>query len=285
MEDNKSSWPSLRPGRELASSEPAGSKLFKSLTVLAMIGVVLVGAKIITEVKGYRFIGGGVSATNTISVSGDGEVFASPDIATLSFTVRDESKKVADAQDKVSAKVKVALMGIRKLGVADKDIKTENYSSYPKYEWQEPTAGCMALNCPPARPGKQVVVGYEVSQTVTVKVHNLELVNSLVDGLANAGVTEMQGPNFAIDKEDDLKAEARKQAIDKARAKAEVLARDLGVTLVRIVSFSEGQNYPIYARSMSASVGMEKAYIASAPELPKGQQKITSNVTVTYEIR
>lgn len=264
--------------------EDSKTKLFKALTVFAMLGVVLLGAKVITEVKTYRFIGGGVSASNTISVSGDGEVFAAPDIANISFTVREESKKVSDAQDKVSAKVKSALASVHKLGVADNDIKTQNYSSYPKYEWQEGTVTCMAVGCPSPRPGKQVIVGYEVSQTVTIKARNLESVNALVDGLATAGVTEMQGPNFAIDKEDDLKAEARKQAIDKARAKAEVLARDLGVTLVRIVSFSEGGNYPIYARTM---MGAEKMMSdsASLPEFPQGEEKITSNVTVTYEIR
>lgn len=264
--------------------EDSKTKLYKALTLLAMFVVVFVGAKIITEVKAYRFIGGGVSATNTISVSGDGEVFASPDIATISFTVRESAKKVSDAQDGVSVKVKAALAGVRKQGVADKDIKTENYSSYPKYEWQEGTVSCMSANCPPSRPGKQVIVGYEVSQLVTVKVRNIEIVNVLVEGLAGAGVTEMQGPNFAIEKEDDLKAQARKQAIDKARAKAEVLARDLGVTLVRIVSFSEGQNYPMYATMKSVGFGAAEA-AAPAPELPQGEQKITSSVTVTYEIR
>ncbi|MDO8604140.1 MAG: SIMPL domain-containing protein [bacterium] len=260
------------------------TKLFKALGMFAIAGTVLVGAMIITEVKGYRFIGGGVSATNTISVSGDGEVFAAPDIANISFTVREDSKKVSDAQDKVSVKIKTALSVVRKLGVDDKDIKTQNYNSYPKYEWQEGTITCMAIGCPPSRPGKQVITGYEVSQTVTIKVRDLEKVNALVDGLATAGVTEMQGPNFAIDDEDVLKAEARKQAIDKARAKAEVLAKDLGVSLIRIVSFSEGGNYPMYYdRGMSLSSA--KAESAPMPELPQGENKITSNVTVTYEIR
>ncbi|MBI5798433.1 MAG: SIMPL domain-containing protein [Candidatus Yonathbacteria bacterium] len=263
--------------------DDAKIKLFKALTVFSMLGAVLVGAMIVSEIRGYRFIGGGVSATNTISVSGEGEVFAAPDVANVSFTEREESKKVADAQDKVSVKVKAALASVRKFGVADKDIKTENYSSYPKYEWQEGTVSCVSLNCPPSRPGKQVIVGYEVSQSVSIKVRDLEKVNALVDGLATAGVTEMQGPNFAIDDEDGLKAEARKQAIEKARAKAEVLAGDLGVTLVRVVSFSEGGNYPIYARAMLS--GAEKADSAPAPELPQGEEKITSSVTVTYEIR
>ncbi len=260
-------------------------KLYKTLAILAIVVAVLVVAMIITEIKGYRFIGGGVAATNTISVSGEGEVFAPPDIATISFSVREEAGRVSEAQDKVSTKVKEALAGIRKAGVADKDIKTENYSSYPKYEWREKASNQICVNgyCPPS--GKQVIVGYEVSQSVSIKVRNLESVNSLVEGLANAGVTEMQGPNFAIDKEDDLKALARKQAIDKARAKAESLASDLGVTLVRVVSFSEGQNYPMYGREVFMTAKADFGASVPAPEIPQGQNKITSNVSVTYEIR
>jgi len=255
------------------------------LTILVLMGSFLAVAKTVTEIKSYRFIGGGVAATNTIAVSGEGEVYASPDIATISFSVREEAKKVGDAQDKVNTKMKAALVAVRKIGVADKDIKTQNYSSSPKYEWQEGTVSCMSLDCPPPRPGRQVLVGYEVLQSVTLTIHDLDTTSAVVDALGTAGVTDMQGPNFAIDKEDDLKAEARKQAIEKARAKAEVLARDLGVSLVRVVSFSEGGNYPIYARTMMADVAMEKANVAPMPELPQGEEKITSQVTVTYEIR
>ncbi len=260
-------------------------KLYNALAVLAIVGSVLVVAMIVTEIKGYRFIGGGVSATNMISVSGESEVFATPDIANISFTVREEAQKVSDAQNKVSVKTKTVLAEIRKLGVADKDIKTQNYSSYPKYEWQEktPTQICASGYCPPS--GKQVIVGYEVTQQVNVTVRNLELVNGLVGVLAASDVTEMQGPNFAIDKEDDLKALARKEAIKKARAKAEVLASDLGVTLVRVVSFSEGQNYSMYGREMMMTANAISDVSAPVPELPQGETKITSSVTVTYEIR
>ncbi|MHB1118131.1 MAG: SIMPL domain-containing protein [Minisyncoccota bacterium] len=265
--------------------EDSKTKLYQAFTILAIMSVVLVGAKIVTEVKGYRFIGGGVSATNTISISGEGEVTASPDIATISFSVREEAKKVADAQSIVDTKIKEALTAVRKLGVADKDIKTENYSSYPKYEWQEAMVSCMGLNCPPPQPGRQVVVGYEVAQSVTLTVRDLDATSAIIGALGAAGVSDMQGPNFAIDKEDDLKATARKEAIEKARAKAEILARDLGVSLVRIVAFSEDGNYPIYPRTAMTSVLMEKADGVRAPELPRGETKITSNVTVTYEIR
>src|SRR3989344_2740693 len=106
--------------------EDSKNKLYKVLTILVAVGIVLLGAKTITEVKGYRFIGGSVPATNTISVSGEGEISAAPDIATVSFTVTEEAKKVSDAQSIVSTTVKSALDAVRKLGVADKDIKTAN---------------------------------------------------------------------------------------------------------------------------------------------------------------
>lgn len=260
-------------------------KLYQALTILVTIGAALLGTKIITEIKGYRFIGGGVSATNTIAVSGEGEVYASPDIATVRFSVRYEAKNMKDAQDKVNMNMKTVLAAVRKIGISEDDIKTDNYSSYPKYEWQEGTVACLALNCPPPRPGKQVLVGYEVSQGVTLTIRNLDMVNDVVSALGTAGVTDMQGPNFAIDDEDDLRATARREAIEEARAKAEVLARDLGVTLVRVVSFSEGSAYPLYGRAMVAAKGESFDSAAVPPELPQGQEKITSQVTVTYEIR
>ncbi|KKT81497.1 MAG: hypothetical protein A3B07_01150 [Candidatus Yonathbacteria bacterium RIFCSPLOWO2_01_FULL_43_27] len=261
------------------------NQLYQVLSLLALLSAVFVITMIITEIKSYRFIGGGVSATNTISVSGEGEVFASPDIATITFSVRDEAKTVKDAQGKVNTKMKAVLEAIKKLDIADKDIKTQNYSSYPKYEFQEGTVSCLGLNCPPYRPGKQVLVGYEVSQSVTITVRDLDKTNDVVGTLGTLGVTDMQGPNFAIDKEDDLRAEARRDAIKKARAKAETLARDLDVTLVRIVSFSEGQSFPIYRLDTATAKGGESVPSAPTPELPQGQEKITSNVTVTYEIR
>jgi len=264
--------------------EDSKIKLFRALTVVAMLAAVLIGAMVISEVKGYRFIGGGVSASNTISVSGEGEVMATPDIATISFTIQEEAKSVSDAQNLASAKTKTVLAALKKVGVADKDIRTENYSSYPKYEWQQSRIVCISAPCIQPQ-GKQVITGYIVSQSVAVTVRNLDLVNDVVAALGKSEVSNMYGPNFAIDKEDDLKALARKQAIDKARAKAEVLARDLGVTLVRIVSFSEGGNYPIYAMSKAVGMGATDAAVPPSPELPQGEQKITSSVTVTYEIR
>ncbi len=105
-----------------------------------------------------------------------------------------------------------------------------------------------------------------------------------MQSLGSTGVSNLNGPNFAVDNEDGLKAQARKEAIDDAKSKAEVLAKDLGVSLVKIVSFSDSNaGYPImYANSAK----MDAVAAAPAPaELPKGENTISSDVTITYEIR
>ncbi len=267
--------------------EESKTKLYKALSILAIVIVVLVVVKIAAEIKGYRYIGGGVSASNTISVSGQAEVYGSPDIARISFEVRKEAVRAAEAQTQVNEGVASALSAVRALGIEEKDIKTQNYSSYPKYEYRAapPVANPSGGVYYPT-PGRQVLIGYEASQSVVVTVRNLDNVNALLQALGTADVTNLQGPNFAIDDEDGLKAEARKEAINKARAKAKVLAGDLGVSLVRVVSFSEDGYYPYPAyRTMTAGVAFDSMTVESAPELPMGQETISSNVTITYEIR
>lgn len=263
------------------------SNLIKMIGVLAIFACIYLVVITISEIKGYNFIGGGVPAGNVISFEGKGEVFAKPDLATISFTIRENQKEMKDAQTKVTAKEALVLNFLDKSGIDKKDIKTENYSSYPQYEYQNsfcptPKMG-ETLYCPP---GKQVLKGYEVSEYITVKVHDLAKAGDIVKGIGDAGVNGIDGPNFSIDNEDKLKEQARKMAIDEAKAKAEVLSRDLGVHLVRIVNFSENGNYPMpmYAKGM-AELDSVISVSAPAPALPTGENKIISNVTITYEIR
>src|SRR5690606_38170187 len=100
------------------------------------------------------------------------------------------------------------------------------------------------------------------------------------------GVTDIYGPNFTVDDETELKREARQKAIEDARAKARQLADDLDVRLVRVVSFSEngGGYYPMFARGAAMDMAVSSEAKA-APELPTGENTITSYVTITYEIR
>jgi hypothetical protein len=255
--------------------------IVKIVVVLATLLAVFLVVKIATGIKKYSYVGEGAPATNTISFQGEGEVLVSPDTAVITGTVRVEAKTMKEAQDQAATKVASAMNFLKDAGIQDKDIKTQGYTSYPKYETQRQTVYCIQAPCPQPD-GKQVVIGYEVAQTLVVKVRVADLAGKIVDGLGDAGVAEISGPEFTVADPDIHQAEARKLAIDDAKAKAEMLSKDLGVKLVRIVSFSEGAQYPMYRSEMKMDMA---AGSAVQTELPKGENSITSNVTITYEIR
>lgn len=249
-------------------------------TALGMLALFLL-ASAVGEFKGLRFIGSGVSASNTISVSGEGEVFAVPDSAVFSATVREKAKEVKDAQDAATKKINDIVAYLKQGGIEDKDIKTADYSINPDYEWKQ-SACPQGVFCPP---GKQVLVGYQVSQTLSVKVRDMKKAGDFLSGVGSRGATEVSGLSFTIDDEDALKAEARDEAITQAKEKAEALAKSLGVSLVRVVGFSEGGDRPIYyAKAAMVEAGIGSASSA-APEIPVGENKIVSNVNIVYEIR
>lgn len=250
-----------------------------ALGMLALF--LLVGT--LSGLKSYHYIGSGVAASNTISVSGDGEVFAVPDTATFSVTVQETAKDVKTAQDTATKKSNDIIAYLKTGGVDEKDIQTTDYSVNPQYQYSQgvcPQSGY----CPP---GKQVLTGFQVSQTLTVKVRDTKKAGDLLAGVGSRGASSVSGLSFTVADQDALEAQARDKAITKAKAKADVLAASLGVEIVRVVGFSEGGGGgPIYyAKSMAVGMGGGGPDAAPAPEIPVGQNKITSNVTVTYEIR
>lgn len=235
----------------------------------------------ISSLKQYRFIGSGVNATNVISVDGTGDVFAVPDTATFSYSVMTTAKDVTSAQTEVNTKGNAIMSYLKGQGVDEKDIQTTDYSVNPHYEYGQ--AACTSNYCPP---GKSTLTGYDVSETVTVKVRDTKKAGDLLSGIGSKGATNLSGLSFTIDDQTKLEADARAKAIDDARKKAEELAKELGVSLVRVVGFSENGNRPIYyAKTMAMDAGGMAAQSAPAPEIATGQNKITSNVSVTYEIR
>jgi uncharacterized protein YggE len=251
------------------------------LTVGILLAVFL-AVLVIKEIKSISYVGQSASTPNTISVTGEGEQFATPDIATFSFGVTETAKTVTEAQTAATTRMNAALKALSDAGIDKKDIQTSSYNINPHYEYQ--TALCNSSYCPG---GKQVLTGYDVSQNVTVKVRKLDQAGTIFATIGGLNVQNVNGLDFSVDNPDAVKAAVRKQAIDKAEAKARELASQLGVHLVRIVSFNEDGNYPqpYYAKGMAMDAAAPRAQANVAPEIPAGQQKVTSNVTITYEIR
>jgi len=242
------------------------------VAVLVLLGLFLLVATF-AQLKEYRFIGSGLPVGNTISVSGQGSVERAPDTARISFTVRNESKSVAAAQKIVSDKIDAVTEALKAAGIDKKDVTTERYNSNPQYTYPNGSA--------------PVLRGYEVSQAVTVKISDLALVETVVGILGQNGVSDIQGPNFGFDDDKAVAREARELAIKDAKEQAKKLADDLGVDLVRIVSFNESGSgavpvmNPMYVREMMATQDAK----GGAPSIPVGTTDIDAVVTIVYEIR
>lgn len=258
----------------------------------ALIGVLIALAAVAT-IGGLKVIGNiGVNHNNvsTINVDGTGDVLAVPDVATFSFSVTENAKTVADAQAKATTKINAALASLRQQGIADKDISTQSYTINPHYEYQNAVCPAVAPGsasiayCPS---GKSVLTGYEVSETIQVKVRDLAKAGSIFTSIGSLGVQNVNSLDFSVDDPTAVQADARNKAIANAKAKAEVLARQLGVSIVRVMSFSEntgGYPRPMYY-AMDKAVMAQGATAPAAPEIPTGEQKVTSNVSITYEIK
>lgn len=212
----------------------------------------------------------GIMPANTITVRATGEAIATPDIATFSYTVREESSEVTAVQQMMTEKGNRAIAYLKENGVEDKDIKTESYTTNPRYDYVE---------------GRQMLAGYEAQQTVSVKVRDVAKAGELLTGISSLSIGEVSSLSFTIDDDATLKAEAKADAINKAMEDAEKTTENLNVSLGKIVGFYEeypmdpGYPSPVEFSSMKA---MNDTSIA--PSIQTGEQKIMTTISITFEV-
>jgi len=207
----------------------------------------------------------------TISAAGQGEVFVKPDIAQISFTIQKEKISLLDAQNEASVASNKLTDFLKSSGIEDKDIKTTNYSIYPRYDYLENSG--------------RIFRGYDVSETIEVKIRKIDDTGKILSGAANNGADQVGQVSFTIDDQEAVKREAREKAIIDAKQKANKLANDLGLKIVRLIGFYEsgGDYYPVAMMKESSSIlGMGGA---ATPSIPSGENKVTVNVSLTYQMK
>jgi uncharacterized protein YggE len=254
------------------------SALCAVLIIFVIVLTIFVLVGIQNKVREGRYIGQEVESRNTISVSGDGEVYAKPDLALTSFSVTTESDTVNKAMQENTEKMNAIINAMKEQGVASKDLKTTNFSLYPRYEWQE------RAEIYPYQQGERVLAGYEVTQSLQVKIRDLDKAGQIIQTAAEVGANQVGSLQFTIDNQDELKKQAREQAIQEAKTKAKELASQLGVKLIRITSFNEGGVVPRFY-AMDEAVSMAGKGGGEVPQIETGESKISVNVNITYEIR
>lgn len=204
---------------------------------------------------------------NTITVSDKGEIYAKPDLAIIDLSVVTEAETVAEAMTQNTGKMDAIVVAIKNQGVSADDLKTTIFNIYPRYEYGN---------------DKRALMGYEVHQTLQVKVRELQKISQIVQQATDAGVNQVGNLQFTVDNQDDLKKQARQEAIKKAKIKAAELAKQLGVKLVRITDFNEGSEISVPVYQEMAYAG--KGGIGGA-SIESGQNKIEVIVNITYDIK
>lgn len=205
-----------------------------------------------------------------ISVSADAKVSAPPDIASLSFGVTSGRQTTAKAATQLIAKNMTAILAaVKEQGVEEKDIATESFYLNPVYDYTQ---------------NGQIPRGFEATQSLRVKVRNLDSIGDVLTAATNAGANQAGGVSLSVDNPDSLKIEARAMAIEKAQVKAKALAKDLGMSLGKMTGFSEDGMYAVRA-PMMYDKGIGGAMAENSLVLPVGEQDITANVTLMYELR
>ena len=242
-------------------------------TIAIASGLVVVAALAAAALIGPR---AGLSAPGDapprlISVSGLGEVKTRPDMAVVSSGVVSEAPTAREALAKNNTAMSAVIAALKNAGVAEDDIQTSNFSVSPKY--------------PPYQPNQTTaprIVGYTVSNQVTASVKDLRKLGAILDMLVQSDSNQISGIAFDVNEPKALLDEARKKAVADARAKAELYAAAAGVTLGRVLQISESGGVippqPVYRMAMAAPAA------ESVPVAP-GQQTLSANVSITYEIQ
>lgn len=224
------------------------------------------------------------TTTNTVSFSGQGKVYAKPDVALLEFGILTEAATSKAAQDTNSKRSQQVTDFLKKQSVEEKDVKTTYYNIYPKYSsYPTPIYDEKQVQAYPPIPSEPKIVGYSVNQGFQVKVRDFDKLSGVVDGLVANGVNNVNNLGFSIEDPEKVRSEARTLAIADAKKKADELKGKIGIKLGKIINFYE--DIYGYALDRGGGFGGIEALPAKGPSLPPGENEITVNVTITYQIK
>lgn len=240
----------------------------------AMIAVGAVGC------EGYFGAGDDEIARNISSqqnigiwVTGVGKVNVVPDIAMLSLGIEAQATSVAEAQQEAAEAMDAVMNVIEGYGVDEKDIQTQFFSIQPVRRWDN------------GDNGKEILIGYRVTNIVTVKVRNIDDAGSIIDAAVAAGGdnARVNSISFTVDEPEAYYGEAREEAMADAEAKAKQLADLGGVKLGKPIYINEYSGYispPIIYRDFEVSEALPAPTTAISP----GETEIQLTIQVVYSI-
>lgn len=203
-----------------------------------------------------------------LTIAASAEARRVPDVATLSAGVVTQAGDAQAAMRDNAVRMEGVMAALRKAGVDERDIRTAGVNLYPQYRHPEN--------------GSPTITGYQASNTVEVTIRDIARIGAAMDALVASGANHVNGPVFSIDKPDEARDEARRAALEDARARADMYARALGLRVRRIASISEGgTGGPVMPYGMAR---MEAAVASADTPISPGDNVVSANLQVVFEL-
>jgi uncharacterized protein len=248
------------------------------IITLIVTCLTFLGSAFIISNTGFTIKNTGVSsnggAMNTISVSGNGRVYAKPDMINIRFTITETKASSQRALDEVNTKIDQALKILKDAKISDDDISTSSLSIYPEYDY--------------ARDGRNLI-GQRASQSINAKIKNISdettKATQIIDNLSTIDNIQLNNINFDIEDKEKFYSQARKLAFEKAEQKAKELAKLGKVRLNKPVSIIDNSFDIAPPRPMTNMAEMTNfSKERSSTSLPSGELTITANIQVMWGI-
>lgn len=212
-----------------------------------------------------------------VSVVGQGKISYQPDVANVTLGVQiDKTPKAEDALNQLNDRMNKIVAAVKALGVEEADIKTQNYSLLPQYDYIE---------------GVSTSSGFSANEQLVIKVKNMKEETSklsrIVEEASKAGANQVLGISYDVSNLEELKQQARLAAITDARGKADEVAKTAGVELGEVVGWWENlMQAPNYSY-MYGYYGNDKGGMGAgaSPTVPAGTQEIIIEVNVSYKLK
>ena len=200
-----------------------------------------------------------------LDIVATGESRQAPDIVVINAGVVTEAATAQEALAANNREMQSVFAALRSAGIAERDIQTASINLNPRYDYENRTT--------------PELVGYTASNQLTLRFRDIEQAGPIIDALVAQGVNQINGPSLEIDEPEAALNEARRDALQKARSRADVYASALGMRVVRVVAVSEGaQNgFPV-----PMPVARMAADTAESMRIAPGEQELSATVTVTY---
>ncbi len=254
--------------------------LFITISFFFVFATIFVFIFTLNKMEQSSYIGQEFEARNTITITGKGKVFVKPDLALVNLAVITEAKSVELAMLENKEKMNNIISFMKENKIEEKDLQTVAFRVNPRYEWHEDENPLTSRR-------NRVLVGYEINQSLEVKIRDMDKIGDIIQGGATFGANQIGSLHFTVDNKDEIEKEAREKAIKQAKEKAKALSKSLGIKIDKIVRFEEGRHSSPWA-TRDGALGLESVSMLSkspAMGVEVGENETQVIVHITYEIK